>query len=47
VLWVHVGDAGVVEVYAKVYFLGDSEGVYGLGRGVSFEKPEFESAFGR
>ena len=47
-LWVHLEQGSVVEVYAKIYtdWGTDDEGVYGLSSQLQFESTEtFESIF--
>jgi hypothetical protein len=44
-LWVHLKNRRVVEVYAKSYVGWDDRGVYGLSRERQWEAADFESIF--
>lgn len=41
VMWVHLGDAGVSEVYVKRFFFGDGEGVFALSAELHSRSPAF------
>jgi hypothetical protein len=47
-LWVHLRDGKVAEVYAKRYgfwVIDDDIGIYGLSKETNFERPEFTQLF--
>jgi len=47
-LWVHIRNGKVDEVYAKRYGLwviDDDIGIYGLSDGANWERPEFSQLF--
>ena len=44
-LWVHLRDGKVEEVYAKRHNLVDSDGVYGLSARMRWESPQLSTTF--